>query len=119
MKTESDPVTTGDGPPVGAAARLSKGRLVFVVLVTLMGVCEVLATSSWVPVDALWPWLAGTIALVGFLTFLLLAGMFGNPLLAIALLLLAWRGWGWPFWRALLLSAPFWIVTVRLMPGWG
>lgn len=108
-----------DRPAVGGTARLSKGRRVFVALVTLMGACEVLVTSSWVNLDALWPWLAGAVAMVGFLTFLLLAGMFGNPLLAIALLLLAWRGWRWPFWRALLLSLPFWIVTARLVPGLG
>lgn len=97
----------------------SRGRRVFVTLLVVLGVCEVLATSPGLELDMLPAWFAGAIAMIGFLTFLLLAGMFGNPLLAIALLLLAWRGWRWSFWRALLLSLPFWIVTARVMPGLG
>ncbi|MDN4587371.1 hypothetical protein DBA29_02490 [Xenophilus aerolatus] len=96
----------------------SRGRRVFVTVLVVLGVCEVLATSG-LDLDMLPAWLAGAIAMIGFLTFLLLAGMFGNPLLAIALLFLAWRGWRWPFWRALLLSLPFWIVTARVLPGLG
>ncbi|RYH59292.1 MAG: hypothetical protein EON54_11195 [Alcaligenaceae bacterium] len=109
-----------DALPGSAPARPSGARRAFVAVVIVAGLCELLATSPGLELDT-WPaWLGGPVAMVGFLTFLLtgLIGtpILGNSLLALALLLLAWRGWRWPFWRALLLSVPFWVVGLRVLP---
>lgn len=107
--------------PASAPARPSGARRAFVAVVIVAGFCELLATSSGLDLEA-WPaWLGGSVAMVGFLTFLLTGSIgtpiLGHPLLALALLLLAWRAWRWPFWRALLLSLPFWVVGLRVLPG--
>lgn len=94
----------------------SRGRKVLVAVIVFLGVCQLLTTSEWLDLNWLPQWLGGVIAMTGFLTFLLLAGPFGNAIVSIALPLLAWRRWKWPLWQALLTALPFWIVVYRLMP---
>lgn len=92
------------------------GRIILVVMLTYVGLCEALATTAAIDWDLVPDWLALLIIPVGFVAVLLLGSFLGNALVAVGSLIIPWQAWRWPFWKAALLAAPFWIVTYRLSP---
>ncbi|GJD49734.1 hypothetical protein OPKNFCMD_2467 [Methylobacterium crusticola] len=78
-----------------------------------------LTTTPWLELDRAPGWLGSTVALLGFLAFLVLAGfatLVGNALAGLTVLVVLRRGWRWPMWRAALVALPYWIVFYRLVP---
>ena len=99
-----------------ATRRLTIYRSIVAAFFAYLGICELLTTSDVLDWDAMPQWLAFPIAVTGFFGVIGLASFMGNGLVAIGILLIIWRKWHWPFWRAALLAMPFWIVTYRLSP---
>lgn len=109
------PAAPADSPSV----RVTWPRRVAVATLIVVGLCEMLVTTPWIAWDWAPRWLGGTVAIVGFLAFLLFAGLMslaGNLAVGILLFALLWRGWRWPLWLAVLAAAPFWIVFAGFIP---
>jgi hypothetical protein len=106
--------------PAGSnRVRVTWPRRIAVAVLIAVGVCEMLATMPGIDWSRAPGWLGGTVAIVGFLAFLLFFGLLslvGNLAVGALLFALLWRGWGWPLWLAALAAAPFWIAFSSFIP---
>lgn len=108
-----------DPRPSSKSAGKPWRRGIVLALLLMPGLCEVLVTTPGFDPGLLPAWIAVPIAMIGFLTFLVLAGLtslVGNLVVAVLLGAFLRRRWRWPVWLALIAAAPCWLAFLRVLP---